>query len=286
MNEQQEEELKKTKTNKNIDIDAIKTESKIAFKKIIYIFISIHRLFVFLKKKHDEFVASCSVLTQLTIFLIPSSIICTLSIFFVHYYFYVSLYEFNFHKGIKEEFMDYYVTEMDDVRSELENFNIKENYIDTEDLFFFDVYYKELASIGLLDNPNKTNIPDISPYSDTLYEIYNDIAKDDNSQDIFTIPKEKAKENIDYRKQDSIGELAKLFYYMQPIMANGAFLTRLIINQTFFIAYEFNEERKIKNKELFFTLPRKGDAFNGHDNFTPDNFLINPLIYSEEMEQD
>ena len=260
--ENKEPEYYKTKTKTNINIEEFKQDSKLAAKKIIYIFISIHNLLAWLRHKYNKFVASCSVLTQLTIFLIPFSLACISAIFFIHYFFFTILYEFNFYKGIKEEFMDYYITEMDDVLSELDSFIIKENYIDTEDLLFFDVYYKELASNGLLDNPDRRTIPNISPYSETLYKIYDDLARELNTQDFFTIPEKKAKENIDERKGDSIGELAKLYYYMQPIMGSGAFSSKIIINQTFFIAYEFEENRKIKQKELFFTIPRKGDAFN------------------------
>ena len=281
--ENKEPEYNKTKTKTNINIEEFKKDSKLAAKKIIYIFISIHNLLTWLRHKYNKFVASCSVLTQLTIFLIPFSLACILAIFFIHYHFFTTLYEFNFHKGIKEEFMDYYITEMDDVLSELDSFIIKENYIDTEDLLFFDVYYKELVSNGLLDNPDRRTIPNISPYSETLYKIYDDLARELNTQDFFTIPEEKARKNIDERKGDSIGELAKLYYYMQPIMGSGAFSSKIIINQTFFIAYEFEENRKIKQKELFFTIPRKGDAYNEHDNFTPSNYLLNPLIAPEEL---
>jgi len=41
------------------------------------------------------------------------------------------------------------------MHSELETFLIKEIYLDGENIVFFDIYFRELSSIGLLDNSSE-----------------------------------------------------------------------------------------------------------------------------------
>ena len=50
-----------------------------------------------------------------------------------------------------------------------------------------------------------------------------------------------------------------------------------IINQSFFIAYEF-ENDTIKNDTLFFRFPKNSDGFIVNDNFAPNNYLLNPQV--------
>ena len=199
---------------------------------------------------------------------------------------YNNLYLFNFYKGIKEEFLDNYSTELDDLHSEIDAFVIKENYIDMENQLFFELYYKEMASVGLLNNPNKRVIPNISRESETLYSDNDPNLNRKNlvENGIFAIPKNISKKNIDDRN-DSIGELAKLYYYLFPIISYGAFSMNVFINQSFFISYEFDADNKyIKNNELFFMFPREKDTFNQNYNFVPNNFLLNPFVNREHFE--
>ena len=272
MNSNQQESINKIKSNKTLE--SIISKSKLTFfSKIINIFQCIQKIIVWVINKLDEIITNCSVLTQFTITLIPFSIVATILIFIVHYIFYQNLYLFNFHKGLKEEFLDHYITEIDDMHAELIGFVTKENYLDVENQLFFEVYYKEMASIGLLNNTNKRIFPNISKYSETMYSQI-----ETDSKDIFTMPQDISKKNIDDRN-DSIREFAKLYYYMMPIIIYDSFRSKLFINQTFFITYEFDGNyKKIKGKELFFMLPRNKDSFNQNDNFTPNNYLLNPLV--------
>jgi len=68
---------------------------------------------------------------------------------------------------------------------------------------------------------------------------------------------------------------------MFPIIHYGAFKMNIYFTTGFFLAYEFYENRKISNNEIFFQLPKELDNFNGNDNFAPSNHLINPLISKE-----
>ena len=279
MNYNQQETFTKSKSNKTLEI--ISSKSKITFfSKITNFFSCISNCFNSLTNKINKMISNCSMLTQFTLILIPFSIIMMISVFCIHIVFYDSLYIFNFYKGIKEEFIDSYITEIDDIHSEIDSFVIKENYIDTEDQMFFQVYFKELSSIGLLDNVNIKTFPNISENSDILYSTIGKVDKMDSSG--YSVPKESAKKNIDDRTGDSIGELAKLYYYMTPFMSYGAFKQNIFINTGFFIAYEFDQNRKITdNNALFFIFPKETNTFNENDNFTPSNNLINPLVSKE-----
>ena len=92
-----------------------------------------------------------------------------LLIFFIHYYFYSDLYVFNFSKAFKDEFLDLYITNIDDLKADLTSIVIKETKIDIENQLFFQVYFKELSTAGLMDeskyffpsfsdNPGSTSI--------------------------------------------------------------------------------------------------------------------------------
>ena len=285
MNDNHQESYTKMKSDKSLDTS--NPISKIFITKIIKIFTCVKNIFKWIKNKIDSILSSWSILTQITLTLIPCSILFILLIFFVHYNFYDNLYIFNFQKGLKEELTDKYITEMDDLHAELDSFVMKENYFDIENQLFFEVYYKELCSIGLLNNSNKATFPNMSLYSETMYLVIDNFINDTDLKDnAFTIPKSISKKNVDDRKGDSIGELLKIYYNMLPIITYGAYLMNVYINQTFFIAYEFdkNNNSNIKINELCFMLPRGTNSFNDNDNFTPTNYLLNPLINSTHFD--
>ena len=145
---------------------------------------------------------------------------------------------------------------------------------------FFEVYFKELSSIGLLDTQNVSTFPNISGSSETLYSQIGKVDKMDSSK--YLVPSQSAKKYIDDRTGDSIGELAKLYYYMLPFMSYGAFKQNIKLNTGFFLAYEFDKNRKITdNNEIFFMFPKDQNSFNDNDNFVPSNNLINPLVNKE-----
>lgn len=282
MNYSQQETFTKFKSNKTLDI-TMTTKSKSTFlTKISSMCKCILNFFVWIKNNIIYFLSNRSILAQIILILIPFSLTILLSVFFIHIIFYKNLYLFNFYKGLKEEFIDYYITEIDDMQSEINSFVTKENYIDSEDQLYFEIYYKELASIGILDNSSLKFFPNVSKASG-LYEGIGDNDKM-NASTKYKLPSEKAKKLIDDREGDSIGEFAKVYFYMFPIIAYGAFKMNIYFNAGFFIAYEFDKNRKITNNELFFQLPKELDNFNGNDSFVPSNNLINPLVSKDIFE--
>ena len=84
----------------------------------------------FLINKINLCLSKCSILIQFPLILIPISIIMILLIFFIHYYFYSELYTFNFSKAFKDEFLDLYITKIEDLKAELTSIVVKETKID------------------------------------------------------------------------------------------------------------------------------------------------------------
>ena len=280
MNYNQQETFTKLKSNKTLDLTTTKS-NKTFITKIAKCCVSIKNFFLWIINKVNLFFSKCSMLTQFTLILLPFSIVTLVSIYLLHIVFYENLFLFNFYKGVKEEFLDYYITQVDDMNAEIDNFVIKENKVDIEDQLFFEVYFQELSSTGFLDYPNKTIFPNISENSEKLYSeivLYEKM----NTSKTYTIPKINAQHYIDERKCDPIGEFAKLYYYMLPIISYGAFKMKNNITSGFFIGYEFDGNTKIiKNKDLFLEFPKNPNNFNGDNNFIPSNNMINPLVSKE-----
>ena len=225
-----------------------------------------------------DFFSKCSMLVHFLVILVPISVLFIFVIFFLHIKFYDQLFRYNYYKGVKEEFLDGYITEIDDMQSTLEVLIIKENYLDFENLLFFEVYYSELISLGLLDEENYT-FPGISENSDTLYSFYQNGS--DNCD--YTIPKEEAQKYLDNRN-DSLKELAKIYYYMLPVINYGFKFMGVTINQTFLIAYEFGNDKKIIGNDLFFAFPKTNFSTKAH-NFVVSHRYLNPLVVRDEYNE-
>ena len=146
--------------------------------------------------------------------------------------FYDKLFRFNYYKGVKEEFLDLYITEIDDMNSELEAFLIKESYLDIENILFFEIYFRELISIGILDNSSEKIFPDINNESEIMHKELDLFYEKMNLNTRFCIEKNESKVFIDNRN-DSLKELAKIYYYMLPIINYGVYFSYFFYTSEF-----------------------------------------------------
>ena len=155
-------------------------------------------------------------------------------IFIIHFNFYSNLYAFNFSKAFKEEFLDLYITTIDDLKAELTAIVVKETKLDLENQLFFQVYFKELESVGFMDIGNRftKNLTD----NEGFYSLYSGLNKIDNVDVNFTIEPDIAIYLMDRRSKDNLGQLAKLYYYMFPHIWYESFQMKSIINQSFFFS--------------------------------------------------
>ena len=137
-------------------LDTITSKSNKSFlKRVGGCFNDIKNFVFWVIGKLISFFSKCSILTQMNIIFLPFCVAGAILINYLHIIFYKNLYVFNFEKGIKEEFTDLYQVEIEDLHAELDGFVIKENYFDVGNELFFEIYFRELASIGLLKNNGK-----------------------------------------------------------------------------------------------------------------------------------
>ena len=277
-NNQSETYTKTTKNTKNKDkktLDTLKDLQQLLTKMSSSTIMNVKDLLVWVYESVLNFFSKCSMLIHFLVILLPISALFIFLIFYLHIKFYDSLFRYNYYKGVKEEFLDGYITEIDDMQSTLEILIIRENYLDFENLLFFEVYYNELISLGLLDEENYT-FPGISETSETLYSFYQN--NTDNCD--YRIPKDEAERYLDNRP-DSLKELAKIYYYMLPVINYGYKFMGVTINQTFLVAYEFNESRAIIGDDLFFAFPRANYSTQAH-NFVVSHRYLNPLVVKKD----
>ena len=258
-----------------------KTSSESFLKKILNLLTCFSDIFLSCFNRINSCLSKCSIIAQFSLILIPISIVMIILMFYIHVKFYSDLYVFNFSKAVKEEFLDLYITKIDDLKTEVTAILVKETKLDIENQLFFQVYFKELASVGFINETKGKFIQDFDEKSVSTYTKLNDIQNVDAN---FEIDLKMAEENINNRGADKLGEFAKIYYYMFPHIWHASLHMNTIINQSFFIAYEFNEsneeeeERYIENKQLFFRFPKNSDGFTIKNNFVPNNYLLNPLI--------
>ena len=161
MEENHLDTLSQTKSFKVEEIETSKSKAKKSklsnVKKIINIFTCFGDLFLSLSNKINSCLTKCSIIVQLTIFLIPISIVVIILLYFIHVKFYTYLYIFNFSKTYKEEFLDLYLTQLDDFKAEVTSVLVKETKLDLENQLFFQIYFKELSSVGFLNNNNNNS---------------------------------------------------------------------------------------------------------------------------------
>ena len=99
----------------------------------------------------------------------------------------------------------------------------------------------------------------------------------------FCLDQNESIEFIDNRN-DSLKELAKIYYYMLPIINYGVYFSGVFIDQTFLIAYEFDDDRNIKNEELYFSFPKANFDESKGENFYISHGYLNPIVNKSHYE--
>ena len=271
---------KNVSTNKSIK-NVIKEEIK-----NFQLFICLKRVFLKISMKWQFYISKCSLLTQFLLFLIPFILILYFTIFFFHYFGFERIYKFDYFYAVEKEYLKYLITDLDDIHFEICSKEIKSQYEDIENLYFFEIYFQEMISMGLLDeDPYQIIFPNISQNSEYLYKSYDEFNANNKINNIYRIPKQEAEKYIDKRK-DGLSEIAKLYYLYMPLITYEYFTKKNFINETFLIAYEFNNETKevIGEDYLYFAYPLKMDEIEAMNFFYPTNKLISPQISKTKID--
>jgi len=225
-------------------------------------------------KKLKECSLKISILNQLIFYLIPVICFIVSMIILIHIFFFSNILKFDFYTIIKEELLRYFITDLDDINFDLNKKKVSLLFEDVSNLAFFKIYFDELNSYGLLDNDKEKIFPNISSLDQNIYESL------EQFNSIFSIPKGMSNKYIDSRN-DSLSELAKIYYYFYPIIASETNSVNTFINQTFLISYSVDDNNEKEGKELYFNFPRITDEFIINNNFYPYNNLISPRIESK-----
>ena len=163
--------------------------------------------------KFGECVSKLSILSQFIIYLIPVLIILLGIMIFIHLYFFYEIFKFDFYAIIKEEFLRYFISDLDDINFDLNKKKTSLMFEDTANLIFFKIYFEELNSYGLLNYDDEKIFPDISDQSESVYELL------EQPNSIYSIPSNMSKQYIDSR-EDKLSELGKLYYYFFPLIVS------------------------------------------------------------------
>ena len=290
MEESRSEGLSRTKTLKEEEIASSKSKSKISkpsnFKKFINCISCFCNIFTSLFNKINSCLSKCPVIFQFVIFLIPISVVMIIFMYIIYVSFYSNLYVFNFSKTLKEEFLDIYITQIDDLKTELTAIVVKETNLDVENQLFFQIYFQELTSCGFLETntEGKKIIQNFGDNENSTF-LFSSLNRYKGIDVNFTLDADIAKEKIDEINYHNLGEFAKLYYYMLPSIWYESTMMNSIINQSFFIAYEFEKDTKnLIDNYLFFRYPKNSDGFKINNNFIQSNYLLNPLCSNKSYD--
>ena len=228
--------------------------------------------FIVLRKK--KCIPKCSIFFQFFILILPVSILLGAILTLIHIHLFEYKFKLDYYTLIKDEYLQYLITDIDDQRFTLRLNEIKTHFDDKGNIFFFKFYFEELISLGLLDEDEIKIFPNISDLSDSLYK---NVDKMSESNNIYTIPANLSKVYIDERN-DAFSELSKIYFHFYPIISIADFKGNSYINQSYLIAYQIDDDKEILGNELYFNFPRLNGE-NLKDNiFCPGNHFISPKI--------
>ena len=283
ISEKAQEQIKDKPLSNNKSSKSKKTEHQ----KIIsfQIFSCLKRNFNYLKEKYNSCFSNCLLFTQFLIFLLFFSIILFLSIHFLHYFGFERIFRFDYFFAVQNEYLDYLISDLDEIDFNLGSYEIKSQFEDIDNIYFFNIYFKELISMGLLNNKTSSKIfPNISNSSSTLYQSLDKYLFENKIEGFYTIPNNQSKKYIDDR-EDSLSEIAKLYYQFLPIITYNGISKGTYINQSYLIAYEYNNETKdINGDYLYFSYPRINSVMYNLSNFYPQSSFISPSIRNKKIE--
>ena len=239
-----------------------------------------------LSKSYINCCSKFSLFYQFLVFLIPFNFFLYIIIYIGNYSGFERIFKFDFFNTLKNEYIKYLISDIEDTYFQIGMIEMKMQFYDLENIRFFQIYFREMISMGLLSEENVKIFSNISNNSEILYKSLDEFQDKNQVNNIYTILKNESLKYIDNR-EDNLSELGKLYYYFLPIMTYEAFLIKTYINQTFFITYEFdNKTKNIIGDEFYFAFPRLKSEMFSSSNFFPTNGLISPKISKNETKND
>ena len=267
--------------NESTKIKKIISKKIMQFQMIGYL----KQTFNSLKSRYNLFCSNFLLITQFSIFSLIFSLILFFSNFVLHYFGFERIFKFDYYFAVQNEYLQYLISDFDDINFNLGSYQAKSQIEDLDNIYFFNIYFKELISMGLLnDDSYKKVFPNISSDSSKLYQKLDKFMLENKMESFYTISNEQSKKYIDDR-EDNLSEIAKLYYQFFPILAYSGYSTKTYINQSYLIAYEYdNETKNIIGKHLYFSFPRVNYGGFNASNFSPQNSFISPSLRNSKVE--
>jgi hypothetical protein len=228
--------------------------------------------------------AKYSVFCQFITFMGAITLIFGEILVLVHILFFEITFKFDYYTAIKEDYLHYLINDIEDINFNLSSVEIKSQFEDVGNLLFFKLYFEEMISLGLLDDNDLKTFPNISEISEKMFNDSDDfdISKE-MPNSLYEIPSQMSKQHIDERN-DSLSELAKIYYHFLPIILYEASSIKTYINQTYLIAYKIDDHNSMIENEMYFNFPRINDEYSKDNIFTPSNSYISPKITRDEIQ--
>ena len=142
------EDKRNNKVKEKLIKNKLKKGKNFSILNIFFCFKFIGNVFI----KFGECISKLSILSQFIIYLIPVLVILLGIMIFIHLYFFYEIFKFDYYAIIKEEFLRYFITDLDDINFDLNKKRTSLMFEDTANLVFFRIYFEELNSYGLLND--------------------------------------------------------------------------------------------------------------------------------------
>ena len=291
-NQKQKSPIKKSKNNEDNSYNYYSSSPEKKTKKcneLIKFLLLMKECFRALKNSFFRLISKLSLLTQSIIFKIPILIIILSFLANIYIYIFEKLYFNNYYNIIKKEYLKKLTNEIDNKYFELDTLEIKKKFDEAEELLFFNIYFKELIDMGLADekdiNKESYIFNPMGSHSSYIYANLNNITNQVGMNNDYELPKPDIT-NYFSRSNNIMSEFAKIYFYLLPSITIGQINQNKYLNQSFLIAYEYNDNlNEIEdNKYFYFVYPKSQSIYNSGNNFHPGNIRTNPNIYKSNKQ--
>ena len=283
-NQKQKISIKRIKNNENTSNNyfTLSLDFKNRKYRCIFEFIYCIKTFVLsLKNSLLKSISRFSFLMQSIIFKIPLIFFVLLFLGFNHIYIFELLYFNNYYYAIKNEYLNKLTNKIDEKYFELDNIEIESNSEEIEELLFFKIYFKELISMGLIDEKKVGHnyiFSDFNTESNYIFSKINNITNKVGIYNDYGIPMNDYNNNV-YNSKTILSEIAKIYFYLLPSITVDQIKQNKFLETSFLIIYEYDEKLDEIEDYYYFSFPKYKSTNNENNNFHPDNIKTNPIIY-------
>ena len=254
------------------------------FKEVKEVFSCLKGCILSFKNLAFKLLSKLSFLMQSLVFKIPLLILILIAIGFLHIYLFELLFFNNYYYAIKNQYLKKLTNEIDNKFLELDTLEYQSSFNEVEELLFFNIYFKELVNMGLIDQDSNNKKDVFTTINSQLASIYSNVNVINenlgiNNDYILSVDDN----NNEFLKSNTIlNEFAKIYYYLLPSITVDQNKQETYLNQSFLIAYEYDDalEKIDENNYFYFSYPMSKSLYNSKNNFHPGNTLINPNIYT------